>query len=275
MRPLRQCRGTPGHDAFNKEKDSMKSILKPFALAALALLISLSALAQTPEASILRVTDPLDVGGTILQPGVYTIRVLPSFENRNQIQVTSPDLKKVYATVLTVPHYVQPNEEPANTTFVYYPAIEGQPTALRTWYAAFPDASQGGHDIVYQKGRAEQLARLSHSKVISYEDQTASNLNTVPLEVVTPEATVETYTPVPTTQTTQTTSTTTVTTPALTTETTTPAPMTSATPAPAPTEVAEAAPAAMPRTASNMPLLALLGLGAIGGAIALRFGRSI
>ena len=251
----------------------MKNMLKPLALSALVVLISMSAaFAQTPEASVLRVTDPLDVGGTLLQPGVYTIRVLPSFESRNQIQITSPDLKTVFATVLTVPHYVVPNEETPNTTFVFYPTADGQSAALRTWYAAFPDASQGGHDIVYSKSRAEQLARLSHSNVVSYQDQTAvANLNTVPLQVVTPEATVETYTPPPVASV-ATTETTTETT------STTSAPMTSAamTPAPeAPTEVADSAPADMPRTASNTPLLALLGLAAIGGAIVLRFGRSI
>ncbi len=243
----------------------MRSILRLWALIGCALLISLSAFAQTPEASILRVSEPLDVGGTILQPGVYTVRVLPSFENRNQIQVTSPDLKTVYATALTVPHYKIENEQPANSTFVFYPAGEGQPAALRTWYAAFPDASQGGHDIVYTKSRAEQLARLSHSRVVSYETA-SSDLNTVPLQVMTPEATVETYTPPPTTSVATTETTTTTTTP-----------MTSAAPVTteAPTEVAESAPAPMPHTAGKTPLLALLGAVSIAGAIVVRFGRSI
>jgi LPXTG-motif cell wall-anchored protein len=35
------------------------------------------------------------------------------------------------------------------------------------------------------------------------------------------------------------------------------------------------APAQLPRTASNLPLLGLIGLGAIGGAAALHFGRRI
>src|SRR5512138_2317636 len=136
----------------------MKSTFKLFALAALVLLVAIPAVyAQTPEASMLRLTEPLDVGGTIVQPGVYTIRVLPSFQNRNKIQVTSPDLKTVFATALTVPHYVVPSEQPSSTAFVFYPAGEDHPAALRTWYAAFPDASQGGHDIVYTKSRAEQL----------------------------------------------------------------------------------------------------------------------
>jgi hypothetical protein len=232
----------------------MRSTLRLLALSASALLISISAFAQTPESSTLRLTEPLDVGGTIVQPGDYTIRVLPSFANRDQIQVTSPDLKTVYATALSVPHYLQVNELPANTTFVYYPAGDGQPQALRTWYAPDAQASQGGHDIVYKKARAAQLARLSHSRVVSYEDQTAvADLGTAPLLVVTPEAKVETYTPAPVT---------TVTTP-MTSAATTPA-------EPATTQVAEAAPAEMPHTAGNTPLLALFGLGAIGAAIVLR-----
>jgi hypothetical protein len=169
-------------------------------------------------------------------------------------------MKKVFATVLTVPHQLKPGEDIKNTTFIYYPASEGMPAALRTWYAPHPDASGGGHDIVYEQSRAKQLARASHSSVVAYEGEQA-DLNTVPLSVVTPEATVETYTlPTPsmTSSTTSTTTETTVTTP----------------PASDPVQTAETQPMDMPRTASNVPLLALLGLASIGAAAAIRFSRS-
>ena len=52
----------------------MRNKMKLLVVGAFALLIAVPGLAQTPEASILPVTEPLDVGGTILQPGTYLIR---------------------------------------------------------------------------------------------------------------------------------------------------------------------------------------------------------
>ncbi|HEU4521063.1 MAG TPA: hypothetical protein VFT12_03610, partial [Thermoanaerobaculia bacterium] len=176
----------------------MRSTLRFMAVSALALMISVPAFAQTPEASVLPVTEPLDVGGTILQPGTYTIRVLPSFSDRNKVQVTSMDGQTVYATVLTVPHPLEPTEEVPNTTFIYYPAAEGSPRALRTWFAPHPEASLGGHDIVYEESRAKQLARIANSRVVYYpETEVAEIRDDAELAIITPEATVETYTWVP------------------------------------------------------------------------------
>lgn len=230
----------------------MKSTLRFIVVSAFALLISMAAFAQSPEASTLPVTEPLDVGGTILQPGTYMIRVLPSRFDRNKVQITNADRSTVYATVLTVPHYFAPGEETPNTKFVFYPAEAGLPRALRTWFAPNPSASQGGHDIVYQETRAQQLARLSNSKVVSYEDTvTVADLDTTELHVVTPDAKVETYTYVAPTP---------------------PAPMISSEPEPVQTAAAE--PMEMPQTASRLPLLALLGFVALAGAVAVRMARS-
>lgn len=253
----------------------MKSTWKRLAVFAFALLISAPALfAQSPETSTLPVTEPLDVGGTVLQPGTYLIRVLRSFSDRNKVQITSPDRSIVYVTALTVPHQLEPNEEVPNTTFIYYPAGEGMPAALRTWFAPNPSASQGGHDIIYEESRARQLARLAKSPVIGYKSETemADLDNTTALEVVTPAETTtyEPYVPRPVIvaetvrpETTTTTTTTTV----------TPAPMMSSETS-STTQVAEATTPEMPQTAGNTPLIALLGLISLAGAAAFRMARS-
>jgi len=247
--------------AKEEEGDAkMKNPLKAMVVAALALMIAApAAFAQnTPEASILPVTEPLDVGGTILQPGTYTIRVLPSLTDRNKIQITSQDGSVVHATVLTVPHQLEPGEEVPNTTFVYYPAGDGMPRALRTWFAPDPPGRHG-HDIVYEEDRAKVLARLANSRVVAYPiDTEVAALDTSTLTVIRPDATVETYTYVaPTTPVeTQTTRVTTI-------ETETPSTMAS-----------QSTRVEMPATASNLPLVALLGLIALCGAIAIRIARA-
>ncbi len=239
----------------------MKSTLRLIVVSALALLISTAAFAQSPEVSMLPVTEPLDVGGTILQPGNYVIKLIRSPYDRNKVQITSVNGDTLFATLLTVPHQLEPGEEVPNTKFVFYPAEAGLPRALRTWFAPNPSASQGGHDIVYAETRAQQLARLSNSRVVSYEDTvTVADLDTAELQVVTPEATMETYTYTPPPA------------PPAPVVVETPAPMISSEPEPVQTAAAE--PMEMPQTASKLPLLALLGFVALAGAVAVRMARS-
>ena len=229
----------------------MKHSMKLFAVATFALLLATPALiAQnmpiTPEVSILPVTEPLDVGGTVLQPGTYLIQIIQAADGRNRVQVWNQDRSKVYATVLTVPHQLKPGEEIPSTTFVFYPANEKHPRALRTWFAANPPGDHG-HDLVYPEGRAKLFAVETKSNVVSYPDTaTVTETETPTLSVVTPEATVETYTYTPP--------------PA-------PAPMVSSTETETKTDN-------MPSTASSIPAFALLGLMSIAAAVAIRFARA-
>jgi hypothetical protein len=226
----------------------MKSSSRLLIAGAMALMIlAPAAMAQTPEVSPFPVTEPTEISGTVLQPGNYMIKMLPSFSNKNQVQITSVDGETIYATVLTVPHQLEPNEEMPNTMFVYFPAGEGQPRALRTWFAPDP-VTQGGHDFVYEETRAKQLARLANTRVVSYEGQVA-DLGTTELHVVTPAATVETYTYTPP-----------------------PAQITTTTET-EPVQIAESRPMELPSTAGSVPMIALAGLLAIGGAVALRAAR--
>lgn len=230
----------------------MKTMWRLMVLSALAVAIGLvsapTAFAQIPEVSTLPVVgEPLDIGGTILQPGTYQIKVVPR-SNRNFVQVTSVDGNEIFATVLTVPHALPPTEELENTMFVYYPAANGAPRALRTWFAP-NSTSGGGHDIVYPEDRAKQLAQLANANVVTYR---GDNVETAELQVVTPQATVETYVVPPPP----------------------PAPVIAQIEEPEePVKVAEARTEELPRTASNLPLVALGGLLALGAAVAVRFAR--
>lgn len=222
----------------------MNRLTKWLALSALAITLGMlspsSASAAIPEVSYLPVEEPLDVGGTILEPGVYVIRVLPLDSTRNMLQVTNEDRTKIFATVLSIPHALPATEEQKHTKFVFYPASNGAPRALRTWFA--PDStSDGGHDIVYPERRAMQIASVAMTPVVAYKDETpVEELKSTQLEVVTPDQKVTTYVEQ------------------------------------APTEkVASMAEGSeMPRTAGNGPLLLTLGLMLVVGALGMRALRS-
>lgn len=239
----------------------LKQSLKLFTVALFALLFAAPALVAqnmpiTPEVSYFPVTEPTDVGGKVLQPGTYVIKVIQAADSRNKVQIWSKDQKKLYATVLTIPHELKPNETMPNTMFVFYEPTPDHPRALRTWFASNPPGDHG-HDIVYPEGRAKQIAVASKSPVVSYPETVADNdIDTAPLTVQTPQSTVEPYNP-----------------PApVVAETTTPAPMISSSDTNK-TETTENT-TEMPQTAGTNPTLALLGLAAIAGAVAIRFGRA-
>jgi hypothetical protein len=150
--------------------------------------------AQTQETSLFTLTEPLDVGGTILQPGDYRINVVTLAAHRNMLQISSADQKQMFATVLSIPHPEGPGSPkiPASR-YVYYPATGKYIKALRTWYAA-ETPGLGGHDIVYTKERATEYAALVNEPVVAAPDNvTAAEYKTAPLYVVTPAKEVKPY----------------------------------------------------------------------------------
>jgi hypothetical protein len=220
----------------------MKALTRLLLMSALILVIGVisapNAMAQIAETSFLQVTEPLDVGGHLLEPGTYVIRVLPGYTNRNLLQITNEDRSKIFATVLSIPHAYPVGVGEANTEYVLYPAVEGTPRALRTWYAV-DSTSKGGHDIVYPEGRAMELAPLVKEPVYAYKgEDKVEVLATAPVVIVTPKKEVVVYVE--------------------------PAP------APKPELVAKNE---LPDTASRLPLVAAIGLLLIGVAVVIRVLR--
>jgi hypothetical protein len=190
------------------------------------------------ETGILTVTEPLDVGGTVLQPGDYQITVVPGSRSRDLVQVWNADRTELFTTLLTIPHHEGPSGvQVRESRYVYYPASADHAKALRTWFASNTPGS-GGHDIVYPKGRAMELAPLADEPVIAIPDEVeVAEYETAPLLVVTPDAEVKPYEdePAPTVVEEE------------------------------PVRVAEV----LPQTASNVPLYAGLGLLSLLGALVL------
>ena len=192
----------------------------------------------TGEQGYINLTEPLDVGGTVLQPGDYVISVVPGRVDRNMLQVWNTDRTNLLTTLLSVPHVEGPSEVGVpNSRYIYYPASEDSPRALRTWFASNTPNS-GGHDIVYSKARAMELAARVAEPVVAIPDEVkVAEFETAPLVVVTPDKKVVPYKePVK--------------------------------PKAEPVKVAEYR-KPLPQTASNVPLHAALGLLSLLGALGL------
>ena len=251
---------------------------KLFMACALAFVVSLagtSAGAQEPTNQITYFTfsAPFELpGGKTLPAGRYVFKIVDSPSNRHIVHVMSQDQKQMHATLMAIPAQRQ---DPANEPEVRFMEAEANTApAIRTWW--YPGRSIG-HEFIYPKDQARRLAARQSEGVLTVSDDSATEdqMRTAELARIgkdgreaalnakaRSENTQGRAQPSPTPNT-----------PAARTETTpkTAAARTAGTTA-AQREEARAR-TELPRTASPLPLFALLGLGSLVGAGALRLRR--
>jgi len=188
-------------------------------------------------------SGPVEVPGVglhTLPAGTYVFKIVDSQSDRHIVQIFNQDETQVLTTVLAIPNYRLKTTDKTTITFRERPA--GQPEALRAWF--YPGHAWG-EEFVYSKSRALEIAKETNEPVLETSDELATapeTLKTAPVEAVAP-----TGEPVELAQVVE-------------------APP--AEPVAAePVTVAAADP--LPRTASPLPLIALLGLLTIGAGFAL------
>jgi len=193
------------------------------------------------------------VGFGVLPAGTYVFKILDSQSDRHIVQIFSKDEKTVYATILAIPNYRLRATDKTVITFRERPA--GEPEALRAWF--YPGRNWG-EEFVYPKAQAITLAQETNVPVLFLPAE-------IPVEVAEPVVSVNAPVVVqlkqapimavkPTGEQVQVA------------EVVTPPPAVEMQAAPAPA-VAEPT---LPSTASNLPLIGLLGLIALGGVFAVR-----
>jgi hypothetical protein len=175
-----------------------------------------------------------------LPAGTYVFKIVDSQSDRHIVQIFNQDETQVLTTVLAIPNYRLKTTDKTTITFRERPA--GQPEALRAWF--YPGRAWG-EEFVYSKSRALEIAKETNEPVLATPDEMATapeTLKTAPVQAFAP-----TGEPVELAQVVE------------------PPP---AEPAAAePVMVAAADP--LPKTASPLPLIALLGLLTIGAGFAL------
>ena len=193
-------------------------------------------------------------GMRILPAGTYVFKLTTSQSNRHIVQIFNKEETRIYATVLAIPNYrLVPK---GKTVITFNEGVAGAPNPIRAWF--YPGANWG-EEFVYPKTRAVELAKVTQTPVLALQAE-------VPVEVAKPEE------PVVVTQLQQA--------PVMaikpTGETVEVAQVIQTEPAPAAATTVAAAPnypAELPATASSLPLIALCGLLALGGAFGLRSMR--
>jgi hypothetical protein len=199
--------------------------------------------------TVITFSGPVEIPGVhltgwgILPAGTYVFKILDSQSDRHIVQIFSKDEKTVYATILAIPNYrLQPTDKTV-MTFRERPA--GEPEALRAWF--YPGRNWG-EEFVYPKAKAVALAQVSKVPVL------ATTVEVTP-EVEKPEA------PEVVAQLKET--------PVIAVKPTGEEVAVAEVVQAEPVQVAEVTPVALPETASSLPLIALFGMLAMGGALAL------
>jgi hypothetical protein len=192
--------------------------------------------------TVITFSNPVEVPGVgqhTLPAGTYVFKIVDSQSDRHIVQIFNQDETQVLTTVLAIPNYRLKTTDKTVITFRERPA--GQPEALRAWF--YPGRAWG-EEFVYAKTRALELAKETNEPVLTtpveLDTAPAEALKTAPVEAVAP-----TGEPVELTQ------------------------VVEAPPAAPAQPVTVAAADPLPKTASSLPLIALLGLLTIGAGFAL------
>jgi len=133
--------------------------------------------------TILTFSQPIEVPGKVLPAGTYTFKLLDSSSYRHIVQIWSEDGMQHITTILAIPNY---RLEPTGEAVIKFHERPGDaPDALRAWF--YP-GDNFGQEFVYPKIRAIQLAQASNEIVPAETvEPTESTLNTVPLVAITPD----------------------------------------------------------------------------------------
>ncbi|MGA2609363.1 MAG: hypothetical protein ABSH01_18120 [Terriglobia bacterium] len=211
--------------------------------------LSLVALALLPSAradewnnrTTVTFSGPVEVpgvGAQTLPAGTYVFKLLESPADRHIVQIFNQAEDHVFTTILAIPNYRL--KATGKTVVTFRERGEGQPEAIRAWF--YP-GHNWGEEFVYPKTRALELAKIVNEPVLATPIELPApveTLKTAPIIAVKPTGEEVAVTEV-------------VQTP--------------------PTEVAAAetpAPAAtLPKTASPLPLVGLIGLLSLGAGFAL------
>jgi hypothetical protein len=117
------------------------------------------------------------VGAQTLPAGTYVFKLMDSASDRNFVQIFSADETHVYSTILAIPNYrLKPTDK---TVITFKERAEGQPEAIRAWF--YP-GEQWGQEFVYPKSRAVELAKLTNEPVLEMTLEPSANV--APIEAL-------------------------------------------------------------------------------------------
>jgi hypothetical protein len=166
-----------------------KMLASALCLFVLCVLVVPAAMAdEWNQKTVVTFSGPVEVpgvGAQTLPAGTYVFKILDSQSNRHIVQIFNQDETHVFTTILAIPNYRLRATGKTVITFRERPA--GQPEALKAWF--YPGMNWG-EQFVYAKPRAIELAKEANEPVLATPIELAAapveTLKTAPVEAVAP-----------------------------------------------------------------------------------------
>jgi len=111
------------------------------------------------------------VGAQVLPAGTYVFKLLDSQADRHIVQILNPRGNHIYATVLAIPNYRLKATD--KTVMTFNERAVGEPEAIRAWF--YP-GNNWGQEFVYPKQRALELAKITNLPVLAMPTDLATYL---------------------------------------------------------------------------------------------------
>jgi len=116
--------------------------------------------------------EPVEIPGKVLPAGTYVFKLLDSSSDRNIVQIFNHDQSELFATILAIPDYRQ---NPTGKTVIHFEERPKEaPEAVESWF--YP-GDNFGQEFVYPKSRAIELAKATHHQVLSMPTEMAANVS--------------------------------------------------------------------------------------------------
>jgi hypothetical protein len=139
---------------------------------------------QWDQATKLTFNEPVEVPGQVLPAGTYWFTLADNESDRNIVQIWNANRTRLVATVLATPDY---RMRPTGRTVIHFEERpSGSPEAIHSWF--YP-GDNFGQEFVYPKTRATQFAKQTSKPVLSMPNEQASSTaqsKQVPVKAVTP-----------------------------------------------------------------------------------------
>jgi hypothetical protein len=151
-----------------------------FKVMAIIFCLSLMALAFSPgveaddwnKKTVVTFSQPVEIpGGIVLPAGTYVFKLLDSMSNRHIVQIFNEDQTHIYATILAIPNWrLQVTDK---TVMTFGERSVGSPQAIRAWF--YP-GDNSGQEFVYPRRRAIELAKVTNLPVLAMPSELEWNI---------------------------------------------------------------------------------------------------
>jgi hypothetical protein len=149
----------------------MRRLIPTAALALTAVLFTSAAVAQILNAdrtTLITFSAPVSVPGVTLPAGTYTFKLLDSQVTRNVVQIFDKDRSRILATIIAIPAQRDEVSDESVVTFKETPV--NAPPAVRYWYYA---GERAGQEFAYPKDQATMIANASRESVLAVNSKSS------------------------------------------------------------------------------------------------------